>query len=90
MKTNEIILGATYRDTLHNTQGVCTAKCQYLTGCDRAVLEYIEDGEVKELWLDVNRLEPVPAIPDYKLPVPVKTDAYITGPEPVRPFPPTR
>lgn len=90
MKTHEIILGATYRDTLHNTQGVCTAKCQYLTGCDRAVLEYVKDGETKELWLDVNRLELVPAIPAYMLPIPVTTDAAKPGGPHSKPSGPSR
>lgn len=59
----KVELGKKYRDKLHKIKGVATAICKYLTGCDYVCLEYIKDDgtgpEVKELWLDVVRLEEI-------------------------------
>ena len=52
----KIELGKKYVDTLHGLEGVATALCKYLTGCDYVCLEYVKEMEVKELWLDVVRV----------------------------------
>lgn len=53
----KIKLGATYRDTILGQQGVATSSTRYITGCDRACIEWLDgDGKVKSAFLDVNRL----------------------------------
>lgn len=57
-KPEEIKLGHHYKDKVHGVQGIATCHSRYLTGCDRVCLEAVtRDGEIKEYWLDVNRLE---------------------------------
>ena len=52
----EIVLGAIYVDTLHAIEGVAVSHTRYVTGCDRVMLERKHDGEVKEHWVDVERI----------------------------------
>jgi len=72
MKNNDgniaIELGKKYRDTVHGIEGIATCHSRYLTGCDRVGLEYMKDGEIKDFWVDVNRLEGVKIPPDQQLP----------------------
>lgn len=56
MNRNNIVLGATYKDSISKIKGVCTSHTRYLTGCDRVMLEYMKDGDPKELWIDANRV----------------------------------
>ncbi len=53
----KIELGTKYRDTLHGIEGIATVQSIHLTGCDRICLEYLKDGEVKDIWVDITRLE---------------------------------
>jgi len=60
---NSIEMGATYRDVISGFEGVVTAKCEYMTGCDQVVLKprgLNEDGtERKGVWFDVEQVERV-------------------------------
>lgn len=55
-----IELGKKYRDDIHGFEGVATVHSRHLTGCDRVLLEAMDDkNELKEYWFDVTRLESV-------------------------------
>lgn len=53
------MLGMTVRDRITGFTGVVTGYCQYLTGCNQAlVVPPLKDGALQESqWLDVQRLE---------------------------------
>lgn len=53
----KVKLGENYRDTIHGVVGIATCRSQYITGCERVCLEYVQDGDVKEYWVDEIRLE---------------------------------
>ena len=59
-------LGKRYRDKINGFEGVATAHARYLTGCDRVLLEAVQNGDLKEYWFDVTRLADV-EIPDDEL-----------------------
>lgn len=71
-----IELGKKYRDTIHGFEGIATCVSRYLTGCDRVMLESNKDGDLKEYWFDITRLEGV-EIPEPEM----KTG----GPQPIAP-----
>ena len=56
-------LGNTYKDKISDFQGPATGVCRYLTGCDQVLLsgKVGNDGHVKTIWLDVQRLQKVDA-----------------------------
>lgn len=54
-----ITLGATYKDRITGFVGVCIGSCQYLTGCNQALLQ--PEGKKADVrpeceWFDVQRL----------------------------------
>lgn len=56
------MLGTTQRDKITGFQGVVTGYCEYISGCNQALLVPAvgEKGEFKEPhWFDVQRLERV-------------------------------
>ena len=56
------MLGTTQRDKITGFEGVVTGFCQYISGCNQAMLvpKVGEKGEFKEPhWFDVQRLEQV-------------------------------
>ena len=57
----ETQLGNTAKDVITGFQGVVIVKCQYLTGCSQSLLvpRANQDGEVKTMWVDDDRLEAV-------------------------------
>lgn len=52
-------LGATYKDKITGFTGVATAYCQYISGCNQALIQpEAKDGDYKDShWFDVQRLE---------------------------------
>lgn len=55
-KNSDITLGTKYRDKVHGIEGVAVSKHVYLTGCDRVVLEWVKDGEIKDASFDATQL----------------------------------
>lgn len=56
------MLGTTQRDKITGFQGVVTGFCQYISGCNQALLvpKVDEKGDHKEAhWFDVQRLEQI-------------------------------
>lgn len=52
-----VTLGNTYTDSVMGIEGKATCYAIHLTGCNRVCLERIlPDGEVREYWVDENRL----------------------------------
>jgi hypothetical protein len=68
-----IVLGRKYRDTLHGIEGIATAHYRFLTGCDRILLEWVKDGEVKNYTVDA------PTLIDVETEKPVATDRKRKG-----------
>ncbi|WP_375782872.1 hypothetical protein ACE10Z_23445 [Bradyrhizobium sp. Pha-3] len=59
-----MLLGTTQRDKITGFSGVVTGFCEYLSGCNQALLvpKVAENGDFKEgHWFDVQRLEQVGA-----------------------------
>lgn len=58
---DSIVMGGEYRDLLTGFTGIVTAKSEYLTGCDRVLLEpskLTADGNVVDgRWFDVHCIE---------------------------------
>lgn len=52
-----IELGKKYKDSVHGIEGVATCHSRYITGCDRVCLEYKSGSDIKEIWVDITRLE---------------------------------
>jgi len=55
-------LGAEYRDKITGFKGVCTGFCEYISGCNQALLipRMGKDGKSPDgAWYDVQRLERV-------------------------------
>ncbi len=73
---DHVVLGDTYHDTIHHIGGIVIAQCSYFTGCDRILLEWVKDGEIKEGWFDIIRLEFVKARTDEE---PVALQPTVTG-----------
>jgi len=61
-------LGKVYRDSVHGWEGIATSRTEFLTGCDRVCLERMQDGEIKESYFDVTRIEGVELPPEQKKP----------------------
>lgn len=56
---NEMI-GKEYRDKVTNFEGICTGFCEYISGCNQALLQPKVDKDQKYQegrWIDVQRLE---------------------------------
>ena len=55
---SQVILGEKYRDTVSGYEGIATAACFFLHGCERVTLEqWIErTSEMRELTFDSPRL----------------------------------
>ena len=65
----EIKMGMTVQDKITNFSGIVTGKCQYISGCDQALVipRVKEDGSYKDgQWFDIQRLVVVSA-PEIKL-----------------------
>lgn len=63
---DKINLGATYTDRITGFTGVCTGLCQYISGCNQALLtpKINADGSTKEAhWYDEQRLTLVADVP---------------------------
>lgn len=58
-------LGITFRDKISGFQGVATAHCKYITGCNQTLLApKSSDGKaVESCWFDDQRLEEVKGVP---------------------------
>jgi hypothetical protein len=54
-----IELGREYKDKISGFRGVCTGRCNYISGCDQALLSApSKDGKLGEAnWFDIQRLE---------------------------------
>jgi hypothetical protein len=75
-------LGKTVRDRITGFVGVVTGRCQYISGCDQALVQPAVDADqkfVEARWFDVDRLVTDPAVPPVAL--------EITSPGPDRPAP---
>jgi len=70
----KIKLGKVYRDRVLGTEGIATAHCKYISGCDHIQLSRNENSEVKYEWVDIVRLDAVPSKP-----VTVEKDYYRGG-----------
>ena len=67
MKSDKVVLGKTYQESLHGRKGVAVSLAHYLTGCSRVSLEWLgADGEVKEAWVDVTTLKDVKLAKEWK------------------------
>jgi hypothetical protein len=57
---NKVTLGLTYKDRITGFKGICTGRCQYISGCDQALIQAeAKDGKLGEAnWFDVQRLAP--------------------------------
>lgn len=71
----KIELGKKYTHALHKIKGVCVCHSKHITGCDRVCLEYVQGGQVYEIWIDVNNLK------EFK----DKTKKLVGGPQPTPP-----
>jgi hypothetical protein len=54
---DDVELGAYYKDTVTQFEGIATARYEFLNGCVRVLLETLDGGEVKEHAFDVQRLQ---------------------------------
>lgn len=59
---SQVTLGERYRDTVTGYEGVATACCFYLHGCERVTLEQwiASEAQLKELTFDAPRLVHLP------------------------------
>ena len=71
--SDRIKLGHTYKDRIHGIVGIANCDCRYLTGCDRVELQYVRDGEVKEIWSDATMVDEVLEGEDFREPIVVPT-----------------
>ena len=61
--TERVTLGSKYRDKVHGCEGVAVVRSEYLTGCARVNLEYVnKDGELKNYHFDETLLELVEGV----------------------------
>lgn len=61
---SSVTLGATYRDKITGFKGVCTGHCEYLSGCNQALLipRAGKDGKAPDgVWYDDQYLDRVSA-----------------------------
>lgn len=66
----DIKLGVTAKDKITGFQGVVTGRCEYISGCDQALLipKVDEKGSHRDgHWFDVQRLEVIPSEPTITL-----------------------
>ncbi len=64
------LLGLTVKDKINGFTGIVTGFCQYLTGCNQALVAPTcgPDGAVREShWIDVQRLSVVEGIERFTL-----------------------
>jgi len=57
---SSVTLGAEYRDKITKFKGICTGSCDYISGCNQALLapRVGKDGKKNGgEWFDVQRLE---------------------------------
>jgi len=57
---SSVTLGAEYRDKVTGFKGICTGFCEYISGCNQALLipRMGKDGKSPDGgWYDVQRLE---------------------------------
>ena len=54
----EIKLGGKVKDSISKIEGIATARTVYLYGCEQICVEFVDkkSGELKEMWLDEQRL----------------------------------
>lgn len=68
MDESEITLGEKYRDNVTGIQGTAISTHEYLHGCTRVTLQWLNNGEIKDYTFDSPSL------------VSVETDAPVTSP----------
>ncbi len=56
---HDVTLGNEYTDTVTGFKGVATAVAYYLTGCEQVALTAHINGDIKEWWFDVTRVQEV-------------------------------
>jgi len=55
-----VILGDDYEDTVHKKRGTATSVTEYLHGCARVCIEYVNsDDDVAEFHCDIGQLKHV-------------------------------
>ena len=56
-----IKLGNKYRDKTHGIEGIATARCEYLTGCEQVGLSWwsAKEEQEKTYWVDITNVEGV-------------------------------
>ncbi len=60
VKTPGVTIGKRYRDRVLGIEGVVASRTEFLTGCARVGLEYIDpDGDIQTTHLDETRLDAV-------------------------------
>ena len=69
-KAGSITLGLKYRDTIHEFEGIATARTEFIWGCDRISLETIDkqNGDVRTTVFDILQLEEVKEVKQAKVP----------------------
>ena len=61
--TDRVVLGRKYRSKVFAVEGIATARTEYMTGCARVCLGYVnKDGEIKSYHFDETEIELVDAI----------------------------
>ena len=76
----KVQLGKKYKDIVHGIEGVAVTYCNYLTGCDRVSLDYIDkNGNLKSHFVDVTRCEEITKFKQIKIPTQKTEDGEKTG-----------
>ena len=52
----EVVLGRKYKDIIHGIEGTAMARYEFLMGCDRILVEYVEGGKIENQTFDVMQL----------------------------------
>lgn len=58
----QIVMGQKVRDELTGYTGIVTGRAEYLTGCERVLVQptFCKDGDLVEgAWIDIDRVVPV-------------------------------
>lgn len=87
-----VVLGQKYKEKVHGRVGVAMSRTEFLTGCNRVLLEHMDkDGEVKDFVVDETLLVAVDVQPEPAPPLDPRSVRFRGGPgevaakpEPVR------
>lgn len=61
--TDNLVLGRKYKETVLGREGVAISRIEYLSGCDRVELQWLnKDNEAKSLWIDITQLADVEVV----------------------------